>query len=958
MSLLSFCAKGQILVDRFDGIELSQEWELRREDFSLSNGVLWLDHYTEEDDISSIRRLYHPTNVMQWTFDVYLAYNPSKQNRVLIYPSYYPNSSKYVYIAIGGDNNEDLYLYGNNRQELINAIELPYPEKDGFPYIVSIKLTYEYNIWTLFYSFDKKNYIQADSATYDVENPKDEDVYFHLEMHYTKTGSDKFGFDNLVIMDSITDIPAEPEEEEEKEEITEDSNIQLESIEFPDLSSILLHFSEPVDCQEASISIEEIGDAYFINSLDPQNQDIIAGFQQEMEYNQEYTLTIKGFMDENGLTIPSEERSFFLDNEEEEEENEENEKELPTGAILISEIMADPKGAPQMSDTEYIELQNTLSQDVSLDGWTLLYRGSIAIPLDGANIPAHSFLIVYRSGDEMLSELQSCAFASEKFPANIANAGQQIQLIDSHNEIMDDVTYEKSKSGISWERGETGWHLSSDPLGGTPGKINSPEINEEEKEEEEEEEKEEEQQKPEEEEEEIPEPKPTPSLPIGSILISEIMADPKEAPQMSDTEYVELQNTLSQDVSLDGWTLLYREKIAIPLDGANIPAHSFLIVYRSGDEILPELQSCSFASEKFPANISNTGQRIQLIDSHEKIMDDVTYEKSKSGISWERGETGWHLSSNPLGCTPGKTNSSETNEKEEDEDKTEEDEEEKPEHTSKIVAYNDIVINELLPDPAKGGSEYIELYNRLGTAVPLNGLALATRKSDGSLAKNYRLDSFTEPLESGEYLALTKDREGVLAFYNVPDESRVVETSLPILNNKGATLVLLNSADSSIVDEVSYDPDWHSSLLDDEKGVSLERIDPDAETNDAANWSSASSSADYGTPGYENSQYLHTADEPLTAIEKPTYSPIDGNYHFPYSLSRPGFQGNLWIFDLAGRKVAIIAQQELLSLSGEMIWNGTDSKGNRLPSGLYVVFAEFYHADGETYRNKAVIMIR
>ena len=774
MSLLSFCAKGQILVDRFDGIELSQEWELRREDFSLSNGVLWLDHYTEEDDISSIRRLYHPTNVMQWTFDVYLAYNPSKQNRVLIYPSYYPNSSKYVYIAIGGDNNEDLYLYGNNRQELINAIELPYPEKDGFPYIVSIKLTYEYNIWTLFYSFDKKNYIQADSATYDVENPKDEDVYFHLEMHYTKTGSDKFGFDNLVIMDSITDIPAEPEEEEEKEEITEDSNIQLESIEFPDLSSILLHFSEPVDCQEASISIEEIGDAYFINSLDPQNQDIIAGFQQEMEYNQEYTLTIKGFMDENGLTIPSEERSFFLDNEEEEEENEENEKELPTGAILISEIMADPKGAPQMSDTEYIELQNTLSQDVSLDGWTLLYRGSIAIPLDGANIPAHSFLIVYRSGDE----------------------------------------------------------------------------------------------------------------------------------------------------------------------------------------ILPELQSCSFASEKFPANISNTGQRIQLIDSHEKIMDDVTYEKSKSGISWERGETGWHLSSNPLGCTPGKTNSSETNEKEEDEDKTEEDEEEKPEHTSKIVAYNDIVINELLPDPAKGGSEYIELYNRLGTAVPLNGLALATRKSDGSLAKNYRLDSFTEPLESGEYLALTKDREGVLAFYNVPDESRVVETSLPILNNKGATLVLLNSADSSIVDEVSYDPDWHSSLLDDEKGVSLERIDPDAETNDAANWSSASSSADYGTPGYENSQYLHTADEPLTAIEKPTYSPIDGNYHFPYSLSRPGFQGNLWIFDLAGRKVAIIAQQELLSLSGEMIWNGTDSKGNRLPSGLYVVFAEFYHADGETYRNKAVIMIR
>ncbi|MEY3148152.1 MAG: hypothetical protein RL688_1371, partial [Actinomycetota bacterium] len=56
-------------------------------------------------------------------------------------------------------------------------------------------------------------------------------------------------------------------------------------------------------------------------------------------------------------------------------------------------------------------------------------------------------------------------------------------------------------------------------------------------------------------------------------------------------------------------------------------------------------------------------------------------------------------------------------------------------------------------------------------------------------------------------------------------------------------------------DRVAYLNDWHFKLISDEEGVSLERIDHNAVSQDASNWHSAASSVNYGTPTYKNSQY-------------------------------------------------------------------------------------------------------
>ena len=105
-------------------------------------------------------------------------------------------------------------------------------------------------------------------------------------------------------------------------------------------------------------------------------------------------------------------------------------------------------------------------------------------------------------------------------------------------------------------------------------------------------------------------------------------------------------------------------------------------------------------------------------------------------------------------------------------------------------------------------------------------------------------------------------------------------------------VVVLNS-EGLILDELDYDHHWQSPLLTTESGVSLERIRSDLPTSLASNWTSAASSAGYGTPGYKNSE--SNTDSVFThfiSIDPKIFSPdMDGyndflfiNYHLPIGV--------------------------------------------------------------------------
>ena len=466
-------------------------------------------------------------------------------------------------------------------------------------------------------------------------------------------------------------------------------------------------------------------------------------------------------------------------------------------------------------------------------------------------------------------------------------------------------------------------------------------------------------------EEETPEtPEEQPEAPIKSysekaVRINEVMADPKGLTALPETEYIELYNTCDSSIDLSNWELHYGNN-SVALTGIKIPAHEWIVLYRSGREIeAGNGQACPL--DKFPSALANTGKELSLYDGSGKQIDQYTYPKAKPACSWEYSEEGWHLSTDPRGGTPGEANSGAKENEEESEEEPDEPEEEtnpEPEIPEALQPQpGDIIFNELLPEPFVDGSEYIELYNRSEQELSLKDVCISTRKTDGSLNTRYPLEAYPQTLQAGDYLLLTKSIEGVENFYSLPASLNWLECKLPVLSNTGSTVVLYREDGEIIIDEVSYSPKWHAPTVKNKKGVALERKDPDKDSQNADNWTSAASSAGFGTPGLENSQYLSEETETDSEeIDDPIYQPT-GTFQIPYRLNQSGYMARGWIFDLSGRKVALVADNTLLGTQGYLEWNGKGRDGSPLNTGIYIIYLELWHPGGNVIRKKQVLLI-
>ena len=448
----------------------------------------------------------------------------------------------------------------------------------------------------------------------------------------------------------------------------------------------------------------------------------------------------------------------------------------------------------------------------------------------------------------------------------------------------------------------------------------------------------------------------------GSILINEVMAKPGDAPGM--VEYVELYNNTSAPVSLSRWEYknVTGKKVKV-LPDVTLDAGNYVVLYSSGKSLSVDDKVLLIPIEKFPA-LNDQGASLHLYNASGTLIDSVTYAKASPGKSWERSASGWHLSTDPRGGTPGSVNSSPDKEEEPPVNPDEPDSPDNPDEpdipvTTDPVQPRDIIINELLPDPYAGGSEYIELYNRSDNPLSLSALSVATRKSDGTLNTRYPLAAVPHDLKAKSYLLLTKNLEGVTSFYDIADPSALCGLAkLPVLANTSSTLVLFRSADETVIDEVAYSSKWHAHSIKNQKGVALERIDPDAVTQDAANWTSASATAGYGTPGYQNSQYKDASSGSSTGIEPPVWIEESGSYTVSYLLDRPGYSCRAFVFNTSGQRVAEISHHELLGTSGEITWGGIGCNGSPLQTGVYIFYAEIYHPEGTVRRFKKAFLIR
>ncbi|WP_069174723.1 lamin tail domain-containing protein [Tannerella serpentiformis] len=603
----------------------------------------------------------------------------------------------------------------------------------------------------------------------------------------------------------------------------------------------------------------------------------------------------------------------------------EKEKSSP-GDVLINEVMADPRGLTKLPATEYVELHNTTDHEINLEGWAFVYDKT-SIPLPDTELPAGGYAVLYKAGREISVADGAAEVAVKRFPANMINAGKPLALKDPSGTVIHSYTYPKAKAGRSIERGEGDkWHLSFDPRGGTPGEENSEGAPD----------------KPDKPEKEKSSP--------GDVLINEVMADPRGLTKLPATEYVELHNTTDHEINLEGWAFVY-DKTSIPLPDAELPAGGYAVLYKAGREISVADGAAEVAVRRFPANMINTGKPLALKDPSGTVIHSYTYPKAKAGRSIERGEGDkWHLSSDPRGGTPGEENSEGAPDKPDEPDEPNKPNE--PDATGQVEP-REIILNEILFDPQPRGSEYIELYNRSDRTLSTHGLAIALRKSDGHLGTRHSLTSLATTLAPGDYLVLTSDPNGVTSLIRTPALDAIRRFKLPALNNQGATIVLLRTADSTVVDEVTYSAKWHSSAVKIRRGVALERISPDGSSQEAANWTSASSETGYGTPGYKNSQSGTSSQiEEGATISEPEYNASTRDYLIRYRMDKPDYRCQMAVYSSNGQKMAVIANNQLLTSEGEIRWDGAG-----LSPGVYVFYVELYHPDGSSQHIRKPLLV-
>lgn len=277
-------------------------------------------------------------------------------------------------------------------------------------------------------------------------------------------------------------------------------------------------------------------------------------------------------------------------------------------------------------------------------------------------------------------------------------------------------------------------------------------------------------------------------------------------------------------------------------------------------------------------------------------------------------------------------------------------------------AAGEWIINEILFNPRPNGFDFVEFYNNSNKIFDASKLYIANRNSSGIISSIKQLSATPFYVFPGDHIVETEDAGSLALQYLVQNPDNVLAISSPpsFPDDEGDVIAL--NFQGNVVDEVKYKDDWHFKLIDNDEGVSLERIDPDGASQNETNWHSAASTAGYGTPGYKNSQYklvnsINATIEVTPKVFSPDNDGRDDIATIQYAVTEPGYIANITIFDAAGRPVRNLVRNGTLGLTGYWNWDGLDDKGSKLPVGIYVIYTEIFNLQGKKQQFKNVVVL-
>jgi hypothetical protein len=304
--------------------------------------------------------------------------------------------------------------------------------------------------------------------------------------------------------------------------------------------------------------------------------------------------------------------------------------------VVINEVAW--SGTAASSADEWIELLNTSTQTLTLDGWLITSTHGLSISLAGTSLEPQAYYLIERTDDNVISDI--VADLTQGFGSGLPNNGDQLFLsvggvmIDAVN--IDGGPWPAGTAGpdyFSMERidptlpgSDANWRSNSglvrngldaagNPINGTPKQLNSP-----------------------------PPPPPGPAL---TVLISEFIYDGL-TPSTEGDEFIELCNPNNTVVDLTGYKVGDEELAGGGESMGLLPAGTLLepggclVIARSAADFAarfgapPDLEAGALARYRSWGSgswsLSNSGDELLLLGPADQIIDSVAYRNGNYAV--------------------------------------------------------------------------------------------------------------------------------------------------------------------------------------------------------------------------------------------------------------------------------------------------------------------------------------
>lgn len=402
----------------------------------------------------------------EWRFNIRLNFSPSASNKAEVYLaggssdiSTYPDG---LYLLFGEGGSSDAIRLFNRVSGVDTQILEGTAGAIANSFDISVKVTYEASgDWSLYVDNNGGNAFVLDAtANFPTANLQPE---FGLLCTYTVSNSTNFYLDNVYVGDIIIDTDA-PE---------------LFSATAISITEVEALFNEGVELTSAENVANYSVDFGLGNPLsatrDPGNlAKVTLTYATPFTIGEVYTLTTQNIEDFSSNVSGNLTETFQY-----------IEAQNPAyGDLIINEFMPKESPAIGLPERQYVEIYNRSNKYFNVNGWKLSDRTTTGTVQAGWIYPGEYLLLVPTSA---LVDYPNAVNVTNWGTLN--NTGDDIILETDAGFVVDELSYTDDwyqdptaiGGGISIERinpqlncsGASNWRASVQPIGGTPGSVNS-----------------------------------------------------------------------------------------------------------------------------------------------------------------------------------------------------------------------------------------------------------------------------------------------------------------------------------------------------------------------------------------------------------------------------------------------------------------------------------------------------